>query len=250
MNRNHASTLLVLVSFLVLLSGALAAENTIAVNTALEINGRYIWRGMDIASTPSLQPTLSLSFGGFELGTWGAYTLSNEASESDEIDFWGAYTFGFENGASVTALATDYYFPNAGIDFFNFNNHDAVIDDTIPDPGAHTIEIGASFTGPESFPITISGFVNVYNDAGSNTYFQVDLPVKVNGTELTLFCGAAGGSEDNPDYYGTDKLSIINVGVSTVREIAVSESFSLPLSVSFIINPKAEISYLVAGFSF
>ena len=227
-----------------------AQEKALEVTTGVDLYNRYVWRGLDIAATPSIQPTLAVSYGCLEFGTWGAYTLSNQASESDEIDFWLAYTADFNSGASLSLIATDYYFPNAGIEFFNFNNHDEMIDDTIPDPGAHLIELGASFTGPESFPITLSGYVNVYNEAGSNTYFQVDYPVVVNGTALDLFCGATGGSADNPDYYGSDDLAIINLGVTAYRDIEISETFSLPLSVSFIMNPKEEKTHILVGVSF
>jgi hypothetical protein len=240
-----------LILIIVMLSTAVvSAQDGISVNTSVDLYNRYIWRGLDIANTPSAQPSLSVSGYGFELGTWGAYTLSNEASGSDEIDFWLSYTYPLSNGISLTALATDYYFPNAGIKFFNFNNHDAVVDDTIPDPGAHTVEIGLSIVGPGSFPITFSGYINVYNEAGNNTYFQLDYPFSVNETELGVFCGLTTGSEDNPDYYGTDELALINLGVSAVRNINISDSFSLPLTVSFILNPKAEISYFIAGISF
>jgi len=241
--------LILLVSMTALAATAFAGE-PITVGTSADFYSRYVWRGIDIAATPSLQPSMAVDYCGFEFGVWGAYTLSNQSSESDEIDFWLSYTHDIDRGASVTAIVTDYYFPNAGIDFFNFNNYDAMKNDTIPDPGAHTLEVGLSVTGPETFPITLSGYVNVYNDAGSNTYFQADFPVALNETGLTFFCGAAGGSKDNPDYYGTDEVAAINVGVTAERSIDVSETFSLPLSVSLIVNPKAEITYLVAGFSF
>ena len=230
--------------------GASTAAAQVTVNSGVDFYNRYVWRGLDIAKTPSIQPSLSLAHGGLELGVWGAYTLSNETSESDEIDFWLSYAIALRNGASIQLLATDYYFPNAGIDLFNFNNHDAMIDDTIPDPGAHTVELGLAVTGPEAFPLTLSAFVNVYNDAGSNTYFQLDYPLSVGETELGLFCGAAGGSKDNPGYYGTENFNVINIGVSAARSVAVSESFSLPLTVSVIINPHEEISHLVVGMSF
>jgi len=241
------------VSLLVVIVGlamTVLAQEKVTVNTGVDFYNRYIWRGLDIASTPSVQPALSVDYAGFELGAWGAYTMSRQASESDEIDFWLSYAKELENGVALTAIVTDYYFPNAGIDFFNFNDYDAVIDDTIADPGAHTIELGLSITGPQSFPITISGYINVYNEKGNNTYFQADYPLTVGETELGFFCGVTGGSKDNPDYYGADKFSAINVGVSTVREIKLSEESSLPLSVAFVLNPKAEISYLVVGISF
>lgn len=240
-----------LISFLLtgIAAGTAAAEK-VAVNTGVDLYNRYVWRGLDIANTPSVQPSLSAGISGFECGVWGAYTLSNQTSESDEIDFWLGYTREFNQGASVSLLATDYYFPNAGIDFFNFNDYDAVDDDDNPDPGAHTLEVGLSVTGPESFPVTVSGYVNVHNDAGNNTYFQVDYPVTAGDTELGFFCGFTAGSEDNPGYYGTDEFSVINVGVSAVRDIKVSESFSVPLTVALVVNPEAEISHLLVGMSF
>jgi hypothetical protein len=40
------------------------------------------------------------------------------------------------------------------------------------------------------------------------------------------------------------------MGVSAVRQIKFSEEFSLPLTVSYIVNPRAEFSYLLVGMSF
>jgi len=240
----------VYLTLIVALLAISAAGDDVSVSTSVDFYNRYVWRGMDIATTPSIQPTVALDCGGLEFGIWGAYTLSNQASESDEIDFWLSYTATLNGGVSITGIATDYYYPNHGIRFFNFNNYDATIDDTVSDPGAHLIELGLSVSGPEAFPATVAGYINVYNDAGSNTYFQVDYPVTVNETALNLFCGVAGGSKDNPGYYGTDNLQAINMGVTASREIAVSESFSMPLNVSFIVNPKEEMSYLVVGLSF
>ena len=242
--------LLFIVILVTAMTSVAISSDKVAVNSGVDIYNRYVWRGLEIANTPSIQPAMSLTFSGFEMGIWGAYTLSNESSGSDEIDLWMSYSLEMDNGVSFQLLATDYYFPNAGIKLFNFNNHDAVVDDTIPDPGAHTLELGLLVTGPVSFPVTLSGYVNVHNDAGSNTYFQIDYPVTVSGTMLGLFCGIAGGSEDNPDYYGTDELSIINLGVSTVREIKVSESLSLPLSFLLTVNPNEEISHFLVGISF
>ena len=249
MSRKSVRLMFTLALLLQLTISAAAAQKA-TLNTSVDLYSRYVWRGLDIASTPSAQPSLSIAYAGCELGVWGAYTLSNQSSSSDEIDFWLSYTHAMGDGASITAIATDYYFPNAGIKFFNFNNYDATIDDTIPDPGAHTVEMGISLSGPESLPVVVSGYVNVYNDAGSNTYFQLDYPVTVNETDLVFFCGAAGGSKDNPGYYGSKDFAVINAGLSAMRDIKVSENLSVPLTVSFVVNPKAEISYLIVGMSF
>ena len=94
------------------------AQEKVAITTGVDFYSRYAWRGLDIAKTPSIQPTLSVDYIGFELGIWGAYTMSNQASESDEIDFWLSYTKELESGVAFSAIVTDYYYPNKGIDFF------------------------------------------------------------------------------------------------------------------------------------
>ena len=225
------------------------AQDGLTVSTGVDFYNRYIWRGLDIANTPSAQPSIALGYNNFEFGIWGAYTLSNQSSESDEIDFWLSYSHQFEQSLSFSLMVTDYYFPNAGIEFFNFNNYDAETNG-VPDPGAHTLEAGVAITGPESFPITVSAFMNVYNDEGNNVYIQLDYPVMVGETELGLFVGMTPGCDDNPDYYGTDEFKLINVGVQTSREITISDSFSLPLNLGFIVNPNEEISHLLVGTSF
>jgi hypothetical protein len=227
-----------------MIPGGVSAQDRTSISTGVDLMNRYVWRGLDIAGTPSIQPSLSVSSYGFELGVWGAYTLSNQASESDEVDLWLSYSYGFENEASVCVLMTDYYYPNTGAKFFNFNDYEN------SDPGAHILEMGISFTGPASLPLTVSGYVNVHNDPGNNTYFQIDYPFRAGETELGLFCGFTGGSEDNPEYYGTKGLNVINLGLSAERGLEISDRVTLPVSVAFIVNPRAETPYLVAGLSF
>ncbi len=220
------------------------AQQPVTADASVDFVSRYVWRGLDIGNTASLQPTVAVNYSGAQFGAWGAYTMFSDHSDVDEIDLWLSYTHAIENKVTLTALVTDYYFPNKGVRFFNFNDYD--------DPsgaGAHTLEVGGTIGGPEKFPLSFSGFVNVYNDAGNNTYFQLDASFALDATTLDLFVGAAGGSKENPAYYGTDDLEVINLGVTAGREIRVSESFTIPLSVSFILNPEAEIAYLVAGIS-
>lgn len=218
------------------------------LSVGADVVSRYIWRGIDVNDAVNIQPSLSLAVGGFSAGFWGSYSLSNNSIDNtfdQEVDTWISYSFAFENGMSVGALITDYYYPNAGIKWGNFNNYDD------PNgPGAHTIETGLLLRGPDAFPISLSGFINVYNDAGNNTYFQIDYTATVAEVPLNFFVGASGGSKENPGYYGTETFNVINIGVKATKELKITDEYGLPVSVSFIINPRTEISYLVFGLTF
>lgn len=221
----------------------ISAQSKFELNTSADIVSRYVWRGMDFGNSPAIQPTLSLGYGGFEVGTWGSYTFSSLSSASDEVDLWVSYSLNISK-LSITAIVTDYYFPNAGKKFGNFNNFD-----DIDGSGAHTLEAGLVLSS-ESFPLSLSSYYNIYNDAGNNMYFQLDCPFEVDEYGVDLFVGATTGSKENPDYYGTEEFNIINVGLQVSKEIKITEDFSLPIFTSYIINPTLEQQYLVFGISF
>lgn len=206
------------------------------VNVGVDLYSRYVWRGFDIGSNPSIQPTISAQHSGFELGAWAAYSLSTDSSGDDEIDFWSSYSFDADNGAGFSLIVTDYYFPNSGVEFSESN--------------AHTIEVGGSIRGPQGFPMTFSGYVNVQNDDGNNTYFQLDYPASAGEVELGFFLGLAGGSAENPGYYATDSANVVNVGMSATKPIAVSDTFVLPITGLVIYNPRLEVAHIVVGASF
>ena len=226
------------------------AQTSIEVNGGADFVSRYVWRGSLVNDAPNVQPSLSLSYYGFNFGFWGSYSLSkinvsdNDYSLSQEIDTYISYSFKLNKSMNFSALVTDYYYPLSGIEIGNFNNYD--------DPngrGAHTLELGLLLEGTNSFPLSFAGYVNIYNDEGNNAYFQIDYSTKVSDYNIDLFVGAAAGSAKNPGYYGTEKFNVINLGITANRELKVSNSFSIPVSVSYILNPKAETSYLIFGLS-
>ncbi len=222
----------------------------LSLSANADLVSRYVWRGLNINDQPNIQPAITFKLSNLQLGFWGSYGLSHTNSTdelhstSHEIDAWISYSIPIENFANITAIVTDYYYPNGGIRIGNFHNYDDK-----NGHGAHTVEAGLSIAGAESFPLTLSGYMNVYNDKGNNIYFQAEYTTTVDDFGLSIFAGAAVGSEDTPLYYGTDKFNLINAGIKALKQIKISESFSLPVYCSYIINPKAEISYLIFGIS-
>jgi hypothetical protein len=238
MRTKNITFILLIIGFL---SGInLQAQEKFGVEAGAGIVSRYNWRGIDFGNSPAFQPSLTANYYGFQLGVWGSYTFNETASVSNEIDTWLSYSFKIYS-VSVTAILTDYYFPSSGSRFGNYNDFD--------DPegaGAHTLESGLSI-GSESFPLTFSAFYNFYNDAGNNTYFQLDYSFNVNNYGLNLFCGATAGSKDNPAYYGSDKFNVINVGVKATKSIKITDNFDLPVFVVYGINPRVDQAFMVLG---
>lgn len=228
--------------FKTLQSALLASFLMISINAqdisiGADFINRYIWRGLEINNAPNIQPGLSLSYKGLEAGFWASYTLSNEVSNTDEIDAFVGYTISSEAG-DISLLLTDYYFPNAGVPLSDFDNGS----------GAHTLELTFGFT-PAKFPISFLVGYNIYNDDGNNLYFELGYSATISDVDLSLFAGAAAGSEENPAYYGTDEFAVINIGLTASKSIKITDDFELPITSSLIVNPEADIAYMVFGFS-
>ncbi|MFW9597655.1 MAG: hypothetical protein ACMV0Y_06865 [Paludibacter sp.] len=181
-----------------------------------DIVNAYVWRGTQAAGA-SVQPTLDFTAGGFSIGAWGSASLAEiSGTFVQEADLYAKYVFGF--GLSVGV--TDYYY--TGSSYFG---------------KSHAFEgnLGYTIGG-----LSLSGNY-IFNDAisaGGDTYFEIGYAFP----KLSLFVGAGDGWH-TPD----TKFAVCNIGASTTKEIKITETFSIPLKASVILNPKTEQFFLVAG---
>lgn len=232
------SVLLVILTTLVIVTigKTTSAAEGISVQVGTDAVSRYNWRGLDFGDALSIQPYLRGEYQGLKGGFWGSYS-----SDFEEIDTWVSYTVPAASSVSITGIVTGYYFPSAGVRLFNFHgaNHE-------DGPGAHLLEAGVSVAGPERVPLTVSGYINVHNDPGNNVYVQLDYAATQGETALTFSVGAALGSTENPAAYGTDSFAVINIGAKGMRKLKLGES-EFSLSTAVIVNPRAEIAYVVLG---
>ncbi len=215
-------------------SGVLAQEFSLGS----DVTSRYVWRGTDFGESVSIQPALAFSYKGLEIGSWASYSLGADGSAANEHDLWISYGFETESAGSFSVGVTDYYFPApGGVGFFDFSGDGE---------GAHWIEPFASYSGPESFPISLYAAMFAHNDPDISTYLETTLPFSSDGVDLGLTVGAVTGESA---FYGTDSFGLVNVGLSASREIALTDKFSIPVSVSYILNPETERTFLVFGLS-
>ncbi|MDZ7741117.1 MAG: TorF family putative porin [Bacteroidota bacterium] len=208
-------------------------------NVGSDFVSRYVWRGMDFANSPSIQPTLSYTATcGFEIGYWGAY--STNAINYQETDLYLSYTI-----KDVIKLGvTDYFFPMG--DSLSISNKYFEYGE---DKTGHILEGSLTFNGLENFPVYLSLNYNFYGADKDNSFYG---EIGYNGTagdyEYSVFLGATPGKGIYlPD--GSDEFSVVNVGLTASKEIRITEKFSLPVMGSLVFNPQSENIFLVFGFS-
>ena len=217
-----------------------------------DIVSRYIFRGIDFGESASVQPSLTFSHGGLEIGTWASYATNPGSADANEHDLW----IGYSAGAFSVGI-TDYYFPNATAEHdHDEDEHDHAEDEhgdiigffdfSGDGEGAHWIEPYVSFGGTDSFPVTIYAAYMVHNDVDNSLYLNASIPFSVGGVEMSFGIGASAGKSE---LYATDGFSIIDMALGASKSIPITDKFELPVSVSYILNPTDEKSFLVFGIS-
>jgi hypothetical protein len=201
-----------------------------AVTTSgnIDLVSRYVWRGQDLGRLPSIQPGLSASWKGFTIGSWGTYSFTGAGQQ--ETDFYLSKTFGF-----VTLSIWDYWaFENATAnDFFNYRDKTT----------AHLAEVQVQLSGGKTLPFNLLASYFFYGaDPSRSIYLELQYVHSFKVADLVVFTGyQARGT-----FYAAHP-SFVNLGCAVKRSIAVSDRLSLPMSLSFILNPEAKSAWLVAG---
>jgi hypothetical protein len=237
-NSNYKNiVLIVFVNLLFTIGNSNAQE----LSVGTDFVSRYIWRGIELGgNTPSFQPTVKLTVSSLTAGFWGAYSLS-DSKGLNEIDIYASYSFELSDAGSLSFGVTDYTNPNSGTKIGNIHNHNDE-----EGPGAHFIELNAGYAGSESFPLSLSFNMFLYNLKNNPIYLQVGYSTSIENVVLDLFAGGTPG--EDTEYYGTTNFSIINFGFTASKSIKFTEDFSLPIFGSVILNPASENLFFVAGF--
>ena len=254
-----------IVSFTSLLVNAQTNEPVSPFKATAEVVSQYVWRGsMATGSpTPNFQPTIAFTKGNFEIGAWGSTDFVGSYKELDPYLSFGAGSWKF--------TVTDYNWNFGHANYFNYKNNET----------GHMFEGSIGYTGPSAFPLTVSLNTMFYgfdqkgngNMPGykSNTA-SADSAKQAYSTyiELGYTKGVASlflGFTPMASYYnnyGVTKwdqtaskktFSIVNLGATISRSIKITESFSLPVRATLIINPSAAYSrndylQLVFGITF
>jgi hypothetical protein len=233
------------------------------LNFGADIFSRYVWRGYDYGNSPAIQPNISFSWNGLNVGAWGSYAFSKhsiqvndstivDAGNYSEADLYISYTYKW-----FTILFMDYFAlnglnPNEGNQYFDYNNATT----------GHTIEGLLMFDGTENFRLTVMASTLLYGaDKGKDstgtygmgtsnnfsTYFEVGyvFDFRKIGMQLKPY---VGGIPFGSSWYGPH-AGIINIGVLAKKEIKLSSTYGLPVQASLVTNPMSQSVFLVFGIS-
>jgi len=200
------------------------------VSAGLDIYSSYIWRGAKFGTGPAFQPSVEFSAGGFAIGGWGSFSAGHE--EAAESDLYASYSLDLGEKASLSFTVTDYYFP--GSMYFSSESH--------------SIEPMVSL-GVGGFTFT-AAYMEGLGDNDVNSISDLYLQAAFSAGPVDLTIGGGNGQYSYEDEGEDDKFAISNIGVGTSKEIKITDSFSLPISGSVILNPSTEQLYVVVGISF
>lgn len=223
--------------FVLFSSQSIAAE----FSAGADIMSRYIWRGRDFGNSPSIQPTLEFSAGGFSVGSWGAFSVDTDVYQ--ELDLYVSYSI-----ADIFSVGvTDYFFPTYMSNNPSYKNKYFDYDD---ETTGHILEANLGFEC-QKIPLTLSANIAFYGDdknedgdANFSTYIEVGYGGKLKEVDWNVFLGIT----PTEGLYGDD-FGVVNLGLTVTKEIKFSDSFSMPVTSGLIFNPQEENSFFVFGFS-
>jgi hypothetical protein len=249
-NRNRFLTVVLTLAFLLPLarvSGQIS-DSVIAshIKVTAELVSHYVWRGsMATGSpTPNFQPTLAYTSKMFEIGVWGS---TDFAGTYKEVDPYLSVT-----GGPIKVTLTDYNWNLYRASYFNYKANET----------GHMLEGSVGYTGPASFPLSISWNTMFYGFDKKDTTGTDKTLKQAYSTyiELGYAYGPASfffGFSPWGSYYTAyrNEFEVVNIGVTLTKALKITKDYSLPLRSTFIVNPsggynRADYVHLVFGITF
>ena len=214
-------------------------RKTSPFHASLELTSKYMWRGIEYGTSPVIFPTLGYARGGFYAYAMGGYATNGS---HQEVDLGISYTL-----ADVTVSLNDYYYPTAvgAYDrYFNFRSEET----------GHWVEASLNYA-PEKLPfwILLSSYIagadkNPDSKQAYSSYAEIGFHFDfIKDNQLAVAMGAALNKSFYNDF--TRGFSICNILAKYTYNAQIGD-FALPLSVSYIINPIKNKSYVSFSASF
>lgn len=178
----------------------------------------YVWRGQVLNDEAVVQPSATITKGGFSLNTWGNFNLTDEAtgdsSEFSEVDLTAAY--GRSIGpVALSAGLIEYLFPHQTLTDADGRG--------VAYPGTREVYCSASLPG---LPV-VPALTLYYDYDEADSFYGVGAlsytAKLMDALSLGLFASLGYGAADyNEFYFGVDDAALndANVGASLAWTVA------------------------------
>ena len=190
------------------------------IGLGADVVSRYIFRGTDFGNAVTVQPAITYATDAFEVGAWSSWSINGGGANENDL-------YATVNVGPVGLTITDYFFPAAApAGFFSYSDGDAV----------HVLEAAAS---ADLGIASVMAAFNFSGDSEDSFWLEASMPLaalSTNDVEVGLGLGAGNG------VYTTDTDPAL---VTISLNIAAGDYFA-----QYILNPDAEITFLVFGTSF
>lgn len=246
--RTHADKRLLVIFYMVCLSGSLGAQVGLKVN----LQNMHLWRGMEVTDGLVLTTDAYLTDRNrnFRLGLWGG---TNVNGSYKEFDYYASYTF---RRFSVSLWDTYNFSPDA-----NYNNKE-IFNYKARETGRF-IDATVSYTFYEKFPLFLSWSTILFgrDRDGLNaknrysTFAYAEYPVWKNeewevkpgiGAAFALSPGKDLNGESTSCHFYGDNAGIVHLSLTTVYQLSAFKR-KFPITILALWNPQSSEGYLQAG---
>lgn len=208
-------------------------------SASLELSTKYIWRGIEYGTAPTVFPMIGYGYKGFNAFAMGGYAIDGS---HQEVDLGVSYS-----ASEFTIGVSDYYYPSAVGEkdgYFKLNNHNT----------GHWVEAYATWTGTKiPLWITLSSYIfgADKNEEGKqmySSYAEVGYTYSFNDDNNIALCVGANLNEGfYTGYQSGFNVVNINAKYSTAFKFG---NYKLPVSASYVLNPYKNKSFFTMSLYF
>lgn len=211
------------------------SQDSLLITT--DVVSRYILRGQLMGgNSVHIQPKVAFVHKGLEIGVMGTYGITNQYYEVDPyIKYSSKYTsVTFINHFDPILPSDDDKSLVSNVKFFNYGSNTSRIGEVI-----------LTYNGP----IRLLMSTYIYgNDLDSlshsrfSTYFELGYTLNIKKQKIDLFFGITPHS----GVYA-NSFAVVNVGVTTYKDIKITEKFTIPTYYTISVNPNTQNIFFIAG---
>lgn len=217
-----------------MLAGAAKAGESLPfdVEVGADLFSKYVWRGMILTDDPVIQPSLTLSMGGFSFNIWGSVDMTDinedegEEYHLQELDYTLSYGFTATEGLDLEVGVIAYTFPGTAFDATSEAYASAALS-CVP-------YVTPSVTAYYDFDEVDGWYVVAALDANT-----IALTEKL-GLDLGVSLG--WGSEDyNTAYWGVENDGLNDLNFSAGLSYQVNDMFSVGISAGYMVLVGSDV---------